>query len=87
MNPSEIYQELQKRNLNIAMIAEALGVSSQAVYSVVRKGESSRRIAQAVAVAIDCPLEKVFPYYARRAQSKTGRAEKVAELKQRFSEL
>nr|WP_269822191.1 HTH domain-containing protein [Aggregatibacter actinomycetemcomitans] len=45
MNQKEIYQALKNKNLNASMIAEALGVSYQAVSNAIKQGKSSQRIA------------------------------------------
>ena len=63
------------------MIAEALGVSSQAVSNAIKQGKSSQRIAKAIALAIDEPLETVFPHYAQKQQKQIFRHKKVNQLK------
>lgn len=87
MNQKEIYQALKRKNLNASMIAEALGVSSQAVSSAIKQGKSSQRIAKAIAIAIDEPLEKVFPHYAKKEQKQVFRSNQVAHLKNQFSQM
>ncbi|MDE3932894.1 DNA-binding protein [Glaesserella parasuis] len=89
MNQKEIYQALKRRNLNASMIAEALGVSSQAVSSAIKQGKSSQRIAKAIAIAIaiDEPLEKVFPHYAKKEQKQVFRSNQIAHLKNQFSQM
>ena len=85
MNQKEIYQALKRKNLNVSMIAEALGVSSQAVSSAIKQGKSSQRIAKAI--AIDEPLEKVFPHYAKKEQKQVFRSNQIAHLKNQFSQM
>ncbi|MDE3944874.1 DNA-binding protein, partial [Glaesserella parasuis] len=77
------------KNLNASMIAEALGVSSQAVSSAIKQGKSSQRIAKAIAIAIaiDEPLEKVFPHYAKKEQKQVFRSNQIAHLKNQFSQM
>ncbi|MDE3963699.1 DNA-binding protein [Glaesserella parasuis] len=89
MNQKEIYQALKSKNLNASMIAEALGVSSQAVSSAIKQGKSSQRIAKAIAIAIaiDEPLEKVFPHYAKKEQKQVFRNNQIARLKNQFSQM
>lgn len=91
MNQKEIYQALKRKNLNASMIAEALGVSSQAVSSAIKQGKSSQRIAKAIAIAIaiaiDEPLEKVFPHYAKKEQKQVFRSNQIAHLKNQFSQM
>lgn len=87
MNQKEIYQALKRKNLNASMIAEALGVSSQAVSNAIKQGKSSQRIAKAIAIAIDEPLEKVFPHYAEKQQRQAFRNNQVIHLKNQFSKM
>ncbi len=87
MSPEEIYQALKNRSLNVAMIAESLGVSNQAVSSVIKKGKNSQRIAKAISIAIDKPLDQVFPHYIENQQKKAVRAEKITQLKRKFAQI
>ncbi|EFA28908.1 MULTISPECIES: hypothetical protein [Haemophilus] len=87
MSPNEIYQALKIKNLNVAMIAESLGVSNQAVSTVIKQGKSSQRIAKAICLAIEKPLDQVFPHYAKHQQKKVLRAEKVSQLRRQFSQM
>ncbi|OOF65190.1 DNA-binding protein [Rodentibacter pneumotropicus] len=87
MTPNDIYQALKNRNLNVAMIAESLGVSNQAVSNVIKQGKNSQRIAKAISIAIDQPLDHVFPYYAKSQHKKIVRAEKVLQLRQQFAQI
>ncbi|WP_257812240.1 HTH domain-containing protein [Aggregatibacter actinomycetemcomitans] len=86
MNQKEIYQALKNKNLNASMIAEALGVSYQAVSNAIKQGKSSERITKAIALAIDQPLEIVFPHYVQKKQKQIFRKKKVNELKSQFSQ-
>ena len=87
MNQKEIYQALKRKNLNASMVAEALGVSSQAVSNAIKRGKSSQRIAKAIAIAIDEPLEKVFPHYAQKEQKQEFRNNQITYLKNQFSQM
>ncbi|AAP95436.1 DNA-binding protein [[Haemophilus] ducreyi] len=87
MNQQEIYQALKNKNLNASIIAEALGVSSQAVSNAIKQGKSSERIAKAIAIAIEQPLEKVFPHYAHKHQQRVFRKKQVRELQSQFSQM
>ncbi|MGX2951319.1 DNA-binding protein [Ursidibacter sp. B-7004-1] len=87
MNQQEIYQSLKSKNLNASMIAEALGVSVQAVSNAIKQGKSSQRIAKAIAIAIDQPLEKVFPHYAQKQQKQAFRHNQINQLKDQFAQM
>ncbi|AGI35955.1 helix-turn-helix domain-containing protein [Mannheimia haemolytica] len=87
MNQQEIYQALKSKNLNASMIAEALGVSSQAVSNAIKQGKSSKRIAKAIAIAIEQPLEKVFPHYARKQEQQVFRKTQIHQLKSQFAQM
>jgi DNA-binding XRE family transcriptional regulator len=68
MTPIEIKQEITKRRpegLTQSSIARQIGVTKQAVLNVIEKRNPSRRIAQAVADAIERPLFDVFPEYCK----------------------
>ncbi|ARU65461.1 DNA-binding protein [Histophilus somni] len=87
MSPNEIYQALTNRNLNVAMIAESLGVSNQAVSVVIKQGKNSQRIAKAISLAIEKPLDQVFPHYAQNQQKKALREEKISQLRKKFAQI
>ncbi|OOH87934.1 DNA-binding protein [Pasteurellaceae bacterium 15-036681] len=87
MDQKEIYQALKNKDLNAAMIAEALEVSTQAVSNAIKQGKGSKRIAKAVAIAIDRPLEQVFPHYAQKQQKQVIRNAQVNQLRTRFSQI
>lgn len=74
-------------SLNASMIAEALGVSVQAVSNAIKQGKSSQRIAKAIAIAIDQPLEKVFPHYAQKQQKRAFRHNQINQLKDQFAQM
>jgi DNA-binding XRE family transcriptional regulator len=70
MKPHEIKVEIYRRRpegLTITSIAKSLGVSKQAVALIIERRQTSARIAQAVAAAIERPLEEVFPELAECA--------------------
>ena len=72
MTPSEIKQEIFKRRpegLTQSSIARQVGVTKQAVLNVIEKRNPSRRIAQAVADAIERPLAEVFPEYCTEPEN------------------
>jgi DNA-binding XRE family transcriptional regulator len=64
MTPHEIKVEIYKRRpdgLTITSIAKSIGVSKQAVACIIERRQTSRRISEAIAAAIELPLEEVFP--------------------------
>ena len=61
MKPDEILQELQARDLSYSAIAELLGVNRSHVRKVVHREDYSRRVALAVAKAIEKTVAEVFP--------------------------
>ncbi|TYA51663.1 DNA-binding protein [Aggregatibacter actinomycetemcomitans] len=65
----------------------SVGVSYQAVSNAIKHGKSSQRIAKAIALAIDQPLETVFPHYAQKKQKQIFRKKKVNQLKSQFSQI
>lgn len=69
MTSEEIRVELyrRKKTASMSLIARSIGVSRQAVYNTVDRRHKSARIAQAVADAIERPLEEVFPELAEVA--------------------
>ena len=74
MTPQEIKLEIFKRRpegLTQSSIARSIGVTKQSVLNVIEKRNPSRRIAQAVADAIERPLAEVFPEY--RTEQEGGR--------------
>lgn len=84
MNAEKIYQALNAKGLNASIIAEAIGVLPQSVAVVIRTGKGSKRIAGAVATALDSSLEEVFPFYAEKAESKASRKKKAIALKEKI---
>ncbi len=69
MTPHEIKVEIYRRRdrgLTMAKIARDLGVSRQSIALVIEGRATSRPIAEAVASAIDMPVEIVFPKLAER---------------------
>jgi len=74
MTPEEIRIELFKRRKTITMkaIADELGCTGTAVGRVVKGEIVSRRIMEAVARAIDCEKEHVFPeHFIKQSQPYT----------------
>jgi orotate phosphoribosyltransferase-like protein len=67
MTPHEIKTEIFRRRpqgLTVASIGRSLNVSRQTVSLVIEGKGTSRRVAEAVAAAIELPLEVVFPKFA-----------------------
>jgi transcriptional regulator with XRE-family HTH domain len=75
MTPHEIKVEIYRRRpegLTITSIAKDLGVSKQAVALVIEGRQTSARIAQRVADAIQLPIEEVFPKYSECANHRSA---------------
>jgi DNA-binding XRE family transcriptional regulator len=75
MKPHEIKVEIYRRRpegLTITSIAKSIGVTKQAVSLIIERRQSSARIAQAVADAIERPLEEVFPELAECANRRSA---------------
>lgn len=72
METKEIQYEIWRRRPDVTMasIGRAIGVSTQAVQQTVVRKMKSVRISQAVADAIERPLEEVFPELAERAEQR-----------------
>lgn len=66
MTKNEIKIEIYSRRpegISQASIARQVGVTPQAILNIIERRQKSRRIAQAVADAIERPLAEVFPEY------------------------
>lgn len=87
MNAEKIYQELGKKGYNASIVAEAIGVLPQSVAVVIRTGKGSKRIATAVAAAIDKELTDVFPFYAEKANQSLKRKQKTVFLQRKINHL
>ncbi|MBL3601605.1 MAG: DNA-binding protein [gamma proteobacterium endosymbiont of Lamellibrachia anaximandri] len=61
MNGDQILQELNQLDLSYADIAKAMNISRVTVSLVANRKGHSRRIARALAIALDKPVEEVFP--------------------------
>ncbi|MCU7842169.1 MAG: DNA-binding protein [Candidatus Thiodiazotropha sp. (ex Troendleina suluensis)] len=61
MNGHQILQELKSIGLNFTDIAKALKVSPSAVSITVHRKGDSLRIAKALSIALNRPIEEVFP--------------------------
>lgn len=87
MDQDEIYQALKSKGLTTSILADALDVSVPAIFNVIKKGKGSQRIASAISIAINKPLEQVFPYYAKKLEKQETRQEQVNQLKSRFVQI
>lgn len=65
---TEIYRR-RPQGISQSAIAKSLGVTPQAVANVIERRNPSRRIAQAVADAIERPLADVFPEYCTEPEN------------------
>jgi DNA-binding XRE family transcriptional regulator len=69
MESHEIKVEIYRRRpqgLTMTAIAKKVGVSKQAISLIIERRQTSRRIAQAIADAIELPIEQVFPELYKR---------------------
>ncbi len=86
MTPEEIQVALKRKGFNYSMIAEATNVTPAHVRNVAKKIFISRRVAKAIAAAVERPFDKVFPEYAEKTPR--GRSERrkkaVASLKKKI---
>jgi hypothetical protein len=80
MNYEEIKSALDERGYNVSAAAEVLGKSRTMLTLVAQRKETSRKVAVALAVLIDRPIEEVFPDVpAYHEDPKAERKRKVAE--------
>ncbi|QGM80695.1 DNA-binding protein [Otariodibacter oris] len=86
MDQKEIYQALKDKGLNAVILAKALDVSVQAISSTIKKGKGSLRIANAISIAIDKPIEKTFPYYEEKQLQQQARKQQIEQLKTKLSQ-
>ena len=71
METTEIKIEIYRRKpfgISQASIARQVGVSPQAILNIIERRQKSRRIANAVADAIERPLAEVFPEYCTETE-------------------
>ncbi len=61
MNGQQIHQALKSNGITYTDIAKASGVAISTVSLVANGKSSSRRVALALAAALDKPIETVFP--------------------------
>ncbi len=84
MDKKEIQLALKAKELNFSMMAEALGVKPKTVISVTERTTRSRRVAQALAKAIEQPIKKVFPdipeYHTNTPVSEIKRTERKQKV-------
>lgn len=81
MDSNKIYQELNMKGLNASIIAEAIGVLPQSVALVIRMGKGSKRIATAIAIALEKNLDDVFPFYKEKKERVANRKNQAIKLK------
>ncbi|MEW8049282.1 MAG: helix-turn-helix domain-containing protein [Candidatus Thiodiazotropha sp.] len=61
MNGSQILQELKSYGITFTDIANALGVRASTVSLVANRKSDSKRIAKAFSIALNKPVEDIFP--------------------------
>ncbi len=89
MNSKDIQKQLKENSINYSMIAEAVGVSPAHVRNVAERIFVSRRVAIAIATAINLPLYEVFPDYKNKVAKvkKEARKKTVSRLKKQISKI
>ena len=61
MKASEIRAELVRNNISVTKLAREIGVSQPLVSQVITGRTVSARVRQAIAAAINEPVDRVFP--------------------------
>lgn len=61
MDKDAIKQALHAKGFSFTMIAEALGVGPNAVSAIASRRGQSKRVADAIAKALEMPVEEIFP--------------------------
>lgn len=83
MDGHKIREALHDKGLTFGIIASALDVAKPSVSQVAHRHQTSRRIAMAIATALELPVSEVFPdhpSYANPGLHRKIRQKKVAAL-------
>ncbi|RUO59422.1 helix-turn-helix domain-containing protein [Pseudidiomarina insulisalsae] len=84
MDSQKIKMELAQRGYDFSMLAKALGKSPSLISKVAARKARSYVVAQALAKALQRPVEEVFPdveqYHGAAPRSETERKQKEREL-------
>ncbi|MEJ1496353.1 MAG: helix-turn-helix domain-containing protein [Candidatus Sedimenticola sp. (ex Thyasira tokunagai)] len=90
MNGQQILTALKSDGLSFTDIGRAIGVSRGHVRGVAHRTHDSIRVAQALALAIGKPVDKVFPdkpTYHRKPIDPKQREQRINEIKQQFGQV
>ena len=87
MEKENILTKLKEKGYTPAMIAEALKVTPQSVYSVISSGNGSERIAKAIAAALGQPLKTIFPFYEKKEKAKIKREINKQQLTEQLQRI
>jgi Ner family transcriptional regulator len=88
MNYETIKTELGNKGYSMSMIAAALKCTPVNVHQVCKRSNSSYRVANAVATALECQIIDVFPdvpSYQNVKVFNTSREERIEALQQRLA--
>ncbi len=88
MDRETIKTELRKKGYSLSMIAAALNCSPVNVQQVVKRLNNSKRVAHAIATALELSIEEVFPdvpSYTQAHYFATSRQQRVEALQQRLA--
>lgn len=88
MDYETIKTELSNKGYSMSMIATVLKCSPVNVHQVCKRSNRSYRVANAVAVALECEIADVFPdveSYKNVKVFDTSREERMADLEQRLA--
>jgi len=88
MNYETIKTELRKKGYSMSMIADALGCTPVNVHQVCKGSNNSYRVANAVALALECEIKDVFPEvtsYVDVQHFSTSRQQRIEALQQRLA--
>lgn len=84
MDSQKIKMELAKRGFDFSMLANALGKSPSLISKVAARKARSRLVAQALAKALERPIDEVFPdveeYHHDVPRAAQDRKQKEREL-------
>lgn len=80
MNAKQILINLNQKELNFSVIAEVCNTSTSHVSNVAHRKTTSRKIAEAISIAIEIPLEEVFPEYKLKRLANLERAQRIKAL-------
>ena len=87
MEKEDILTNLKEKGYTPTMIAEALKVTPQSVYSVISSGNGSERIAKAIATALGQPFRTIFPFYEKKEKEKEKKEVNKRQLTEQLQKI